>query len=122
MVGSLATSSDCTISRSVSVDRLDHVLDRGHRPLGERHQPPRSHPDPTAGRRFPVGVTGQRPGAQVQHPLVLQQPPVADVERLVVDQQPDQLAVGDVDDRLAGLRVAVGALGVRQRAAPRRTS
>ena len=41
---------------------------------------------------------------------------VAQVERLVVDQQPDQLAVGDVDDRLAGLGVAVAGLGVRQRA------
>jgi hypothetical protein len=41
--------------------------------------------------------------------------PVADVERLVVDEQPDQLAVGHVDDRLPGLRVAVGDLGVRQR-------
>ena len=40
---------------------------------------------------------------------------VAQVERLVVHQQPDDLAVGDVDDRLAGLRVAVPALGVRQR-------
>ena len=41
---------------------------------------------------------------------------VADVERLVVDEQPDQLAVGDVDGRLAGLGVAVAGLGVRQRA------
>src|SRR6202012_3309105 len=40
---------------------------------------------------------------------------VPDVERLVVDQQPDQLAVGDVDDRLAGLGVAVTGLGVGQR-------
>ena len=45
-----------------------------------------------------------------------QQLAVADVERLVVDEQPDDLAVGDVDDRLAVLRVAVGGLGVRQRA------
>src|SRR5690606_33438609 len=41
---------------------------------------------------------------------------VADVERLVVDEQPDQLAVGDVDDRLAVLRVAVAGLRVGQRA------
>ena len=41
--------------------------------------------------------------------------PVAQVERLVVDEQPDELAVGDVDDRLAGLRVAVPGLGVRER-------
>ena len=45
-----------------------------------------------------------------------QQLAVADVERLVVDEQPDDLAVGDVDDRLAVLGVAVAGLGVRQRA------
>jgi hypothetical protein len=37
------------------------------------------------------------------------------VERLVVDEQADQLAVGDVDDLLPGFRQAVGALGVGQR-------
>ena len=41
---------------------------------------------------------------------------VADVEGLVVDEEPDQLAVGDVDDRLARLGVAVAGLGVGQRA------
>ena len=40
---------------------------------------------------------------------------VADVERLVVDQQPHDLAVGHVDHRLAGLGVAVTGLGVGQR-------
>ena len=40
---------------------------------------------------------------------------VADVERLVVDEQADELAVGDVDDRLARLRVAVAGLRVGQR-------
>src|SRR5690606_15898008 len=39
---------------------------------------------------------------------------VADVERLVVHEQADHLAVGDVDDRLALLRVAVGRLGMRE--------
>ena len=96
-------------------DRLDHVLDGGHRPLGERHQPPGSNPDPATGWRFPVGVAGQRSGAQVQHPPVLQQAAIADIERFVVDQQPDQFTVGDVDDRLAGLGVAVGRLGLRHR-------
>ena len=45
-----------------------------------------------------------------------QQLAVADVEGLVVDEQPDDLAVGDVDDRLAVLGVAVCGLRVRQRA------
>ena len=68
------------------------------------------------GRRDPVGPPGQRAGPEVEHPLVTQQLAVADVERLVVDQQPDQLAVGDVDHRLAGLREAEAGLGVGQRA------
>ena len=37
------------------------------------------------------------------------------IERLIIDKQADQLAVGDVDDRLPGLRQAIGTLGVRQR-------
>src|SRR5581483_190153 len=41
---------------------------------------------------------------------------VAEVERLVVDEQPDDLPVGRVDDRLAELRIAVRSLRVRQRA------
>ncbi len=39
----------------------------------------------------------------------------ADVEGLVVDEQADQLGVGDVDHRLAGLGVAVAGFGVGQR-------
>jgi hypothetical protein len=41
--------------------------------------------------------------------------PVAHIERLVIDQQPDELAVGDVDHRLPRLGIAVSRLGVRQR-------
>ena len=40
---------------------------------------------------------------------------VADVEWLVVDEQPHDLAVRDVHDCLTRLRVAVAGLGVRQR-------
>ena len=40
---------------------------------------------------------------------------VADVERLVVDKQADHLAIGHVDDRLAGLGVAVRRLRVGKR-------
>jgi hypothetical protein len=46
---------------------------------------------------------------------VVAQGAVAQVERLVVDQQPKKLAIGDVDHRLAGLGIAAGGLGVRQR-------
>ena len=44
-----------------------------------------------------------------------QQLAVANVERLVVDQQAQDLAIGDVDDGLSGLRVAVARFGVGQR-------
>src|ERR671929_163599 len=53
--------------------------------------------------------------AAIRSSLALE-PAVAHVERLVVDQQPDDLAVRDVDHRLARLGVAVAALGVGQRA------
>jgi hypothetical protein len=43
----------------------------------------------------------QDPSAEVQAPLVRTQLAIADVERLVVDQEADQLAVGDVDDGLS---------------------
>src|SRR5271168_284397 len=60
-------------------------------------------------------VSLQRAGPQVKHPLVAQQLAVANVERLVVDQQAQDLAIGDVDDGLSGLRVAVARFGVGQR-------
>jgi hypothetical protein len=37
---------------------------------------------------------------------------VTDLERLIIDEQADQLTVGHVDDLPAGLREAVGAPGV----------
>ena len=47
--------------------------------------------------------------------------PVADVERLVVDEEADELAVRHVDERLALLGVAVAGLRVGQRQATRRS-
>ena len=40
---------------------------------------------------------------------------IPDVERLVIDEQADYLAIGDIDDGLTGLREAVACLRVRQR-------
>src|SRR5262249_35786129 len=59
----------------------------------------------------PFGAAAQHTGTEVQHPLMRAQRAVADVEGLVVQEQPDQLAVGDVDDGLPGLRQAVDRLG-----------
>ena len=65
---------------------------------------------------IPLDRAPQHAGAQVEHALVAAQLAVADVERLVVDQQADDLAVGHVDQRLARLGVAVAGLRVGQRA------
>ena len=65
--------------------------------------------------RLPLGDAAQHPGPQVQGAPVVDDLAVGEVQRRVLDQQPDQLAVGDVDDRLPRLREAVARLGVRQR-------
>src|SRR5207248_640432 len=59
--------------------------------------------------------TPQDAVAEVEHALVGQQAAVTDVEGLVVDEQADDLPVGDVEDRLTRLRVAVAGLGVGER-------
>ena len=96
-------------------DRLHLITDRRDRPLREGHQPDRRDADRAPGRRHPFGAPGQQPGAEVEDPLVRAQLPVSKVERLVADEQPDELAVGHVDDLLPGLRQTVGRLGVGQR-------
>ncbi len=98
------------------VQHLDLVLDGHHGPLDQGHHPGAGDPDAAVAGRPPLDLPVQQPGAEVQAPLVVDEPAVAQVERLVVDQQPDDLAVGDVDDGLAGLGVAVAGLGVGQRA------
>ena len=97
------------------VHRLDRVLDRGDGALGQRHQPHRFDLDGVPGRRGPHDRPGQGARAQVEGPGVGLHGPVPDVERLVVHQQPDHLAVGDVDDRLALFGEPVPGFGVRQR-------
>ena len=80
------------------------VLDGGDAALGERDEPGASGPSPVA---RPATASRRRvaaSGPQVENPLVVEQLAVAHVERLVVDDQPDDLAVGDVDDGLAVLR------------------
>ena len=95
--------------------RLHLVPDRGDRPLGERHDPGGRDPDRSSGRRNPFGLAAERTRTEVQAALVGAELAVADVERLIVDEQPDQLAVGDVEDGLPGLRQAVRRLGIGQR-------
>ncbi len=98
-----------------SVQRLHRVVDRPDGALGERHQPGGGEAHRATGRRTPLDLAAQYPGPQIQFLLVRQYPAAADVERLVVDEQADDLAVGDVDDRLAGIGVPVSRFGVRHR-------
>ena len=114
--GSLVTSSDWTTTRMRLVDRLDLVGDRRDRALGERDEAGRADLDGLAGGRAPLHLAVQGPRPEVELALVGPQLAVADVEGLVPDQQPDHLAVGDVDHGLAHLGLAVGGLGVGQRA------
>src|SRR5262249_34560241 len=98
----------------LAVDGLDLVADRGDAAGGEGDEARRVELGLAARRGAPADVAGERAGLEVERAGVLEQLAVAQVERLVVDEQPDDLAVGGVDDRLAGLGVAVAGLGVRQ--------
>ena len=102
--------------RAGVLGHADLVGDRRHRALRERHEPLRRHRHPLAVGGDPVDVAGQRARAHVERAAVRAHLAVAHVERLVVDEHPDQLAVGDVDQRLALVREPEPALGVRQRA------
>jgi len=95
-----------------AIQRFYLIADRRDRPLHERHQPLRRHPDRAAGRGGPVGPPPQHACTEIEHLLVRAQLPVADIKRFVVHQQADQLAVGDVDHRLPGLRAAVAGLRI----------
>ena len=69
---------------------------------------------------LPVGVAHttspvERAGARSRRPLVLEHRRPPELERLVVHVQPDDLAVGDVDDRLPGGGEAVGPLAIGDR-------
>ena len=99
--------------------------------LVERPRPRSGSPPPRAGRTRRAGSSGSRtawPAGETHSTSRRSTPsrrsstrswrserPVAHVERLVVDQQADQLAVGHVDQRLALFGIAVAPLGVRQR-------
>ena len=98
-----------------AVNGLDLVTDGTDRALGERNDALRFDPDQAPGRRDPFHGAAQHAAAEVEQPLVRAQLAVSDVERLVVDEQPDHLAVGHVDHGLARLGEAVAALSVGQR-------
>ena len=98
-----------------AVEDLHLVADRRDRPLRERHHAHAADLHRAPGGRGPHDLAGERARLQVEHAFVVAQLAVAQIEGLVLHEEADQLAVGDVDDRLAGLGVAVAALRVRER-------
>src|SRR5581483_1033510 len=97
------------------LERFDVVADRRDRPLHERDEPPRDDADPLSRRRAPVRLAAEHARSEVEHALMAEQVTEADVERLVIDEQPHDLAVGDVDDHLSGLGIAVSRFYVGER-------
>jgi hypothetical protein len=93
-------------------ERLDHHLEGRDGAVREGHEPRRLHPDVLSGRGLPLELAAQHAVAHVQRPRVADDLPIAQVEGLVVHEDAEQLAVDDVDHRLAVLRVAVDRLGV----------
>lgn len=91
------------------------ITDRSHRTLHQRDQPGRADPHTLPARGHPLDLAAQQPGAKIQLPLMRDDLSVANIEGLIIHQQTDQFAVGDVYDRLPGLGVAVASLGVGQR-------
>jgi hypothetical protein len=93
-------------------DGFDLVVDGGNRPLGQRDQSLAADADARTGRRSPQHVAREATDPEIEHALVLLEQPVAHIERLIVDEEADDLAVGDIDHRLAGLGIAEAGLGV----------
>src|SRR6202012_28357 len=94
----------------------DAVVDRRDRALGQRDQPHGLDLHRVPGGRGPDDLPRQGARAHVEGAGVGADGAVPDVERLVVDEQPDYLAIGDVDDGLPHVGETVARLRVRQRA------
>ena len=82
------------------VQWLDLVEDRGGGALGERDEPRRAHANAVARGRHPFDGAAEDAVPKVELALVAEELAVAEVEGLVVDEQADDLAVGDVHERL----------------------
>ena len=113
--GSFATSSDWATTRTPSsIGSTSYRIAAIARCENDTSRTDETRTPSPAGR-VPLDLAAQDAVSQVQHPLVRAQVAVADVERLVVDEQADRLAVRHVDDRLTGFGEAVSRLGVRER-------
>src|SRR5215471_5687848 len=102
-------------NRGRRVEERYAVSDGGHVPIGEGDQTPGCDRYLFARGRFPEDLPVERSGLHVEPALVSQEIRIGQPERLVIDEQLDDLAVGYAQDRLAGSRKAVGSLHVYDR-------
>jgi hypothetical protein len=98
------------------VERLHLVQDPDGRAMGEGDEPHRGHAHGVPRGRAPLHLPRERAGAQIEQAVVRAEVAVAHVEGLVLHEQAHQLAVRDVDERLARLGRPVLRLGVGYRA------
>lgn len=99
-----------------AAERLELVADGCDGELHERDEAYRRDAYRLTGWRDPLDTSPQDAGAKIERSLVAAALAEADVEGLIVDVQPDDLAVRDVDHRLPRLREAIAGLRVGQRA------
>jgi hypothetical protein len=94
--------------RGRRIEERHTVGDGGHVAVGEGDQTPGGDQNLFAGRRLPENLPVERPGLHIKPPVVAQQVRIGQPERLVIDEELDDLAVRHVDDGLPGLRKAIG--------------
>ena len=97
------------------VERDDLVVEGGEVAVLERREPARAHEHPVAARGLELDLAAEHAGLHVERALEAEHARGREVERLAVDGQADDRAVGGADDRLAGARQPVGVLGIDDR-------
>ena len=110
------TSSEERSMRDGGVERDDLVVEGGEVAVLERREPARAHAaagGPAASRTRPRGAS--TPVCMSSTRSKREHARGREVERLAVDEQADDRAVGGADDRLAGPRQPVGVLGIDDR-------
>src|SRR5262249_44565150 len=99
-----------------SVEGLNLIKDAHDRAMGEGYETNRANSDRAPRRRAPFGRSSQGSCPEIEHPIVGEQIAVSNVKGLIIDEQPDELAVRHVDHCLTRFRSPVLALGLQQRA------
>ncbi len=97
------------------LERFDLVFDGSQVAVGEGNEALAAHRDGTSRLGPPADLAMQYSGPQIEEPLVCLEVAAMYVEGLVLDQQPDHLAIGHRHDFLAVLGPAVGTFAVLQR-------